>query len=152
MLLSHNFNVSPEQVPALSRQEFAAVLSQGLAVHSALTSQILDHPHWILDVRFPAEQLAVQEIGAQCAQALRSKRLEQSLSREALPDILVLGGLKTTPSTSDSPTALQLGEWGVDVVETASSEVFLQAIAWEATISGKPAESVFKVCLLSTSN
>ena len=50
-----------------------------------------------------------------------------------------------TPPTSSAPDALQPGEWGVDVVETADGNTFLQAIAWEATIASKSADSVFKV-------
>lgn len=51
--------------------------------------------------------------------------------------------------TNPSPDALQTGEWGLDVVETASAAQFLQKIGWEAVIAEKPADTVFKVELSS---
>ncbi|MEO1210588.1 MAG: DUF2656 domain-containing protein [Cyanobacteria bacterium J06638_20] len=145
MLLSHNFDVAPDQVPALSREAFTEVFRVGLAEHDQLHCRLIDHPHWILEIRFPAESFTPSQVGLLCATALADKRRSQSVRATAFPDILVLGGIKTTPPTNSSPDALQPGEWGVDVVETADGTTFLQAISWEETIASKPADSVFKV-------
>lgn len=153
MLLSHNFDVASDIVPALSREEFAQVFIEGLTAHKQLKCRLVDNPHWIVEVLFPTEEFSPQQVGELCAYALLEKRQTQSSQsvsfREshsaAMPEILVLGGIKTTPATSSSPNALQPGNWGVDVVETLSSEAFLQAIAWDATIAQKPTDSIFKI-------
>jgi Protein of unknown function (DUF2656) len=145
MLLSHNFDVSGDIVPALSREEFAQVFQLGLSAYEHLQCRQVNHPHWTVEILFPTNQFSPPQVGELCAQALEQKRKSQQLSADSIPEILVLGGIKTTPPTSDSPDALQPGNWGVDVVETRSGEAFLQAIAWDTTIAQKPAESVFKV-------
>ena len=145
MLLSHNFDVSPDIVPVLSREEFADVFQSGLSAQAHLQCRPVNHPHWTVEILFPIDQFSPQQVGEWCAQALATKRQPQLLSRDVIPEILVLGGVKTTPATSDSPDALQPGDWGVDVVETRSGEAFLQAIAWDATVAQKSADSIFKV-------
>jgi hypothetical protein len=145
MLLSHNFDVAPELVPALSRHEFAELFVTGFATEPNLDCQPLAHPHWMLEIRFASDQIAAAEVGERCAQLLVSLRRAQQLRHSNLPEILILGGLKTTPPTSDSPDALQPGEWGVDVVETFSGDVFLKTINWETTIASKPPETLFKI-------
>lgn len=145
MLLSHNFDISPGQVPTLSREEFAEVFQAGLPTHQSLQCRLVHHPHWTVEIRFPTDVFSPSQMGELCAQALANKRRSQQLSAAAFPEILVLGGIKTTPATSDSPDALQPGDWGVDVVETRSGTVFLQTIGWNATIAQKPIDSVFKV-------
>jgi hypothetical protein len=145
MLLSHNFDVSPDDVPALSREEFTDVFRLGLLAHPDLQCRLIQHPHWIVEILFSTQAFSPKQIGERCAQALADKRQAQALGSEAMPEILILGGVKTTPPTSTDPDALQPGEWGVDVVETQSGAAFLTAIAWEATIAQKPTESIFKV-------
>ncbi|NET59921.1 MAG: DUF2656 domain-containing protein [Symploca sp. SIO2E6] len=145
MLLSHNFNISPEIVPPLSKEEFVEVFRVGLSAHSACQCRLLNHPHWITEILFSTSELAPQQIGELCAQAMRDKRQTQHSGDTPLPNILVLGGIKTTPATSNSPDALQPGNWGVDVVETTSSQAFLQEISWDTTIAQKPADSFFKI-------
>jgi Protein of unknown function (DUF2656) len=145
MLLAHNFDVSGDIVPALSREEFAQVFKSGLTAYEHLQCRLVNHPHWTVEILFPTNEFSPQQVGELCAQALADKRRSQQLSAEPNPEILILGGIKTTPPTSDSPDALQPGNWGVDVVETLSGETFLQAIAWDATIAQKPVDSVFKV-------
>lgn len=150
MLLSHNFDVYLDTIPALSREEFAEVFQSGLSAYEHLQCRLVNHPHWTVEILFPTNEFSPQQVGELCAKALAEKRQSQQLSADTNPEILVLGGIKTTPPTSDSPDALQPGNWGVDVVETHSGETFLQAIAWDATIAQKPAESVFKVELKQT--
>ncbi len=141
MLLSHNFDLAPDIIPALSRAEFAAVFAEGLSAD--LKCRPVDNPHWIVEILFPVAQFSPAQVGKLCAHALAAKRRSQV--DRPLPAILVLGGLKTTPPTSSSPEALQPNQWGVDVVETLSAQDFLQAIAWETTIAQKPSDSIFKV-------
>jgi hypothetical protein len=138
MLLSHNFNISPEIVPALSREEFAKVFESGM---SQTTCRLINHPHWIVEILFAIAEFSPAEIGQLCATALATKRQQTGV----VPQILILGGLKTTPPTSDAPEALQTGEWGVDVVETESSATFLQGLNWDAAIAQKPADTIFKI-------
>ena len=59
--------------------------------------------------------------------------------------VMLLGGLKMTPAMGTSPTSLQPGEWGVDVVETTSPEQFLAGLNWETITANKPPEQIFKV-------
>ncbi|WP_339393118.1 DUF2656 domain-containing protein [Nostoc sp. UHCC 0870] len=153
MLLAHNFDISGDIVPALSREEFAQVFQVGLSAYEHLQCRLVNHPHWTVEILFPTNEFSPQQVGKMCAQALAEKRRSptvehspsQQLNADTIPEILVLGGIKTTPPTSDSPDALQPGDWGVDVVETYSGAAFLQAIAWDATIAQKPPDSVFKV-------
>jgi hypothetical protein len=153
MLLSHNFNVSSDRVPALSREAFTEVFQAGLSTHPTLKCRMVEHPHWTVEVLFPTAEFAPAQVGELCAEALAQQRRQQIVGQQvnsALPEILILGGIKTTPPTSDSPDALQPGDWGVDVVETESGEAFLQGINWDATVAQKPADMVFKVELKGT--
>ena len=94
MLLSHNFDIAPDHVPALNREAFTEVFQVGLAEHEQLHCRLIDHPHWILEIRFPAEQFTPSQVGLLCATALADKRRSQSISATAFPAILVLGGIK----------------------------------------------------------
>jgi hypothetical protein len=145
MLLSHNFDLADGAVPALSREAFVDVFQNGLKDKADLQCQPVEHPHWQVEIRFPADQFSPAEVGYLCAEALAQERRSLHLSPTDFPNILILGGLKTTPPTSDAPGALQPGEWGVDVVETRSATAFLQGINWDATIAQKPADSIFKI-------
>jgi Protein of unknown function (DUF2656) len=135
MLLSHNFNIQSASVPALSRSEFTAIFQAGMGAD--YQCQEVESPHWIVEVLFPGDR-SPQVVGAAVAAALAQ-------ARQADLEILALGGLKSTPPTSAAPGALQPGEWGVDVVETASGEEFLRSIDWANTVSGRSAETFFEV-------
>ena len=145
MLLSHNFDVSSDIIPSLSREDFAEVFHIALGDRPSCQTRLVNHPHWTVEILFDRNLFTPSQIGGFCAQALADKRMSQGIEPQALPEILVLGGVKTTPPTSDSPDALQTGDWGVDVVETAVSETFLKSISWDATIASKPVEEIFKV-------
>ncbi|MGF1521588.1 MAG: DUF2656 domain-containing protein [Leptolyngbyaceae cyanobacterium] len=144
MLLSHNFDVSPDDFPPLNREAFTEVFRAGLSHDAQIQCRQVSHPHWIVEIRFPANTFSPAQIGDLCAKALMAKRRSQHQAG-LVPNILVLGGLKSTPTTSSSPEALQPGEWGVDVVETPDGAAFLQQIAWATTISQRPHDTVFKV-------
>lgn len=141
MLLSHNFNLSSDHAPVLSREEFAQVFMDGLGNDERFKIRLLDHPHWIVEVLFGSDAITPQQSGALCANVLAKRRSPLQSSFE----ILVLGGMKTTPATSDDPDALQPGNWGVDVVETPSGETFLQSLNWDAMVGQKPEDQTFVV-------
>jgi hypothetical protein len=149
MLLSHNFDIAAEKVPALSREAFTQVFIEGFKSIPEIKCRQVDNPHWILEVVAPEQLLTPQQIGEKCAQMLAANRRESIGAIDF--DVLILGGIKTTPATSDSPDALQLNQWGVDVVETRSGEQFLISINWASTISTKPADSIFSVELIHQS-
>jgi hypothetical protein len=144
MLLSHNFNLTDQRVPMLSREAFATVFTAGLT-NEPMQCRLIDHPHWVVEVCFDAELSPVQ-VGERCAQVLLDARKADQPHPDQLPEILVLGGLKTTPATGPLQ-ALQPGEWGVDVVETASAELFLQEIGWAETVTTRSPDTIFKVIL-----
>jgi Protein of unknown function (DUF2656) len=143
MLLSHNFDINDGSLAALSREEFTEIFRAGLSDDTRIQCRSIAHPHWIMEILFAGE-IAPETIGSECARILAQHRQQATGNRA---DILILGGIKTTPPTSPDPDALQPGEWGVDVVETVSGELFLTKIEWAATIAQKPFESIFKVQL-----
>ncbi|PZV19701.1 MAG: DUF2656 domain-containing protein [Pseudanabaena sp.] len=145
MLLSHNFDVSTDIAPALSREEFAEVFQIGLGDRRSCQTRLINHPHWTVEILFDSDQYSPKQIGEFCAQALADQLIRQGLDRKSLPEILVLGGSKTTPPTSASPDALQTEDWGVDVVETSVGTNCLQSISWDATIASKPFDEIFNV-------
>jgi Protein of unknown function (DUF2656) len=135
MLLSHNFNIQSEQVPALSRSEFTKIFQVGLG--ESYQCQEVESPHWIVEVLFPGDRSPLA-VGEAVATALAD-------ARQGDVEILALGGLKSTPPTSNAPGALQPEEWGVDVVETADAEEFLRSIDWANTVGSRSAETFFEV-------
>jgi hypothetical protein len=141
MLLSHNFQLSPEVLSVLSREDFTAIFTAGLA--APLQCQIIENPHWIVEILFPLDAYTPSQIGELCGRVLAAQRQPN----QGKSDILVLGGVKTTPPTSNSPLALQPGDWGVDVVETPNGEEFLRSINWDVMVADKPANAVFRVAL-----
>ena len=143
ILLSHNFDLKDDRTPALSREAFTQVFIDGFSSHPEVKCRQVDNPHWIVEIVSVAGFLTPQQVGEKCAQILSNSR-KQSLGSIDF-DILILGGIKTTPATSNSPDALQPNQWGVDVVETKSGEQFLRSISWDTTIAGKPVDSIFKV-------
>ena len=143
MLLSHNFDLKDGNTPALSREAFTQVFIDGFSSHPEVKCRQVDNPHWIVEIVCVAGFLSPQQVGEKCAQILSNSRKKSLGSLDF--DILILGGIKTTPATSDSPDALQSNQWGVDVVETKSGEQFLRSISWDTTIAGKPVDSIFKV-------
>ncbi len=142
MLLSHNFDINDGNTPSLSREAFTQVFVDGFSSHPEIKCRQVDNPHWIVEIVCVAGFLTPQQVGEKCAQILSDSR-KQSLGSIDF-DILALGGIKTTPATSNSPDALQANQWGVDVVETKSGERFLQSISWDTTIAGKSADTIFK--------
>ena len=147
MLLSHNFNLLNNELPAFNQKEFAQIFIDGLKAKENIACSLIENPHWIVEILFPTEEFEPKEIGQMCGDILTNKRKSQK-SKIAI-DTLILGGKKTTPATSMSTTSLQIGEWGVDVVETVQADVFLQEIAWEKMIASKPNDGIFKIEFLN---
>ncbi|AFY95018.1 DUF2656 domain-containing protein [Chamaesiphon minutus] len=145
MLLSHNFDITDGRLAGLSREEFTEVFRIGTSDDTRIQCRSIAHPHWIVEILFD-RALDPQAVGAECARILAQYRQQDARNRA---DILILGGIKTTPPTSPDPDALQPGQWGVDVVETVNGDLFLTKIDWDATIAQKPADSTFKVQLPS---
>ena len=145
MLLSHNFQISENILPELNRSEFAKVFIDGLSRYPQLKCRELNHDHWMVEILFENQVFSPLQVGKKCAQALKEKRKNQKNNQNLNVDLLILGGLKTTPPLSNSPDALQRGEWGVDVVETHVAQPFLSVIQWEQKTAGKTNENIFKV-------
>jgi hypothetical protein len=143
MLLSHNFNLSNQELPTFGKSEFAEIFIQGLPEN--VKCSLIDNPHWVVEIVFPTDEFEPQEIGQMCGQILTNKRKSQQPDSTVAIDTLILGGKKYTPSTSTSPTSLQTGEWGVDVVETAQADAFLTAINWDNLTAGKSGDQIFKI-------
>lgn len=145
MLLSHNHDVEDDVLPSLTRSEFAAVFGDRLSQRSGLACQEIEHAHWVCEIWFDESQLSPKQVGELCARALLDARQPQLGEGQAMPDVLILGGKKSTPVTNPVPNALQTGEWGVDVVETKSGANFLGAMNWDDAIAARPEGTVFKV-------
>lgn len=145
MLLSHNFDLYNNELPKLTKEQFAQIFIEGFKAQQQITCSLIDNPHWLVEIIYPHEEMSAQQLGEQCSQILLQARQSQKLASQKMPDILILGGKKTTPAMGTSPTSLQPGEWGVDVVETAEEQIFLQAIKWEEMIVQKPVENIFKI-------
>lgn len=148
MLLSHNFNLNNNELPALSREEFAQVFIDGLKAQENISCSYIKNPHWVVEILFPTDKFQAQEIGQICGAILTGKRKQDLANSELANDTLILGGKKVTPATSNSPTSLQTGEWGVDVVETIQGDIFLESINWDQLTADKPSDGIFKIELL----
>ncbi len=145
MLLSHNCTLPEGQVSTLSRDDFANVFIEELKSHTDIQCSLIENPHWMVEILFDAQQKFPTEVAALCAQSLGARRLAEPARKIDSYTVMLLGGIKTTPAMGSSPTSLQPGEWGVDVVETASPEQFLAGLNWETVTASKPSEQIFKV-------
>ncbi len=141
MLLSHNFALTEGEVHPLNREEFADVFTKGLADKSAVSCNPIESPHWVVEVHYQTSELTPEAVGQLCAETLGAYRKAHRKSNFC---VMALGGEKTTPPTGEPPS-LQTGEWGVDVVETAAPEEFLEEINWDKLAGAKPAEKIFRV-------
>ncbi len=141
MLLSHNFALIESKVHPLNRIEFSEVFTQALSGTTGLACTAVDHPHWVVEVIYDEEKYTPTDVGQQCADALVAYRKTHQPTDFT---IMALGGIKDTPVTSPKPS-LQTGEWGVDIVETADPEEFLEEIKWNKLAGAKPAEAVFRI-------
>jgi hypothetical protein len=144
-LLAHNHDISDAIAPPIARPDFTALFHLALSTHPLESGQIaiIDHPHWRSELQAAPSPAIVGEFLAQALKTYRTHQLGQPIAYS----ILILGGLKTTPATSSDPSALQPGEWGVDIVETPNSEDFLAKINWSGIISLRDPQEVIQVIL-----
>lgn len=145
MLLAHNFNLTEDILPQLTRIEFTNIFSDYLKDHKNITFHQLNHPHWMVEILFNLDEINPFQVGELCIQALVEKRKSQIKNINSLPNTLFLAGKKTTPPISDNPEGLQTGEWGVDLVETTSADEFLREIGWQEKTAHKTENEVFKI-------
>ena len=141
MLLSHNFTLTEGEVHPLNREEFAQVFTKGLSDHSGISAQLINNPHWVVEVSYEAARYTPNQVGQMCAETLAAHRKENKKDGFT---VMALGGEKTTPPTGEPPS-LQTGEWGTDVVETADPQAFLEEINWDKLAGAKPPEQVFRI-------
>jgi hypothetical protein len=99
MLLSHNFHLNNNQLPALNREEFAQVFIDGLKDQSQISCSLIQNPHWVVEILFPTDKFTAQDIGQMCGEILINKRKRQKPDSQINIDTLILGGKKTTPAT-----------------------------------------------------
>lgn len=140
-LLSHNHDIDDTVAPAILGDDFAQMFKDQAS--SLFTISPHTHPHWRCEL---ITEQTPQTTGEFLAQALNDFRTQQ-LNNTPTYKILILGGLKTTPATSSSPTALQQGEWGVDIVETPNAETFLAKINWKGIVSLKAPNEVIQIII-----
>lgn len=137
-LLSHNLQVQSGNVPPWEGQALAEGLLRLCA--SAISAEALSHPHWRIRVESAADPTSLARDLLEAWVTLRREH-----GHDCGHALLALGGRKDSPPGPGSP--LEQGFWGVDVVETAEPEGFLEAINWQALKSGRPADGVFDVRL-----
>ena len=142
MLLSHNFTLIESEVHPLNREQFADVFIKGLSEKPDVDCALIENPHWVVEVNYSADAHSPTEVGQLCIDALATYRMDSGDKKSFT--IMALGGIKNTPTTAPAPS-LQTGEWGVDIVETAEPDVFLEEINWETLSHAKSAEDVFKL-------
>jgi len=144
-LLSHNHDISDAIAPAIAVQGFTNLFQNALTSGDGLDGKValVDHPHWRTELHTSMSPATVGEFLAQALKTYREQQLGQSIEY----NILILGGLKTTPATSMDAKALQSGQWGVDIVETPNADDFLAKINWTALVSQRKENEVIEVVL-----
>jgi hypothetical protein len=130
--------INSAEVPAFSAGELAEALQNE---NSQLTSATaLNHPHWMLRME---SELDVNNMAEALLNTWRLVRLR--LGHTFNHTAIALGGRKDENANPSSP--LQIGSWGVDLVETIDSDAFLRSINWDALKSGRPVDAVFEKTL-----
>ncbi|APD48345.1 MULTISPECIES: DUF2656 family protein [Synechococcaceae] len=143
-VISHNFQLPSESYADLRGSALVELLTDGLdtgittGAANGIAIKELVHPHWRAKVTAPLEPIALARL---LGQTLRNQRVRAGESDAYT--VLLLGGRKDQPGQLGSP--LQLGGWGVDLVETNSPEAFLKGISWEALKGARPIDAVFEI-------
>lgn len=131
MLFSYNHAKSGE---AWSPEQFQELIAAALADYPVTISPMA-HSHWLVEVS--GDILEPSQIGRRIAMHFSLQRAESNPPVE----VLALGGQKTEPSAS---SALSVGDWGVDVVETHDAQSFLDALNWSAMVQSKHPNTIFQ--------
>ena len=94
MLLSHNFDLYNNELPQLTKEQFAHIFIEGLKEQNQITCNLIDNPHWIVEIIYPTEEISPQQLGQQCSQILLQARQSQksATTKIPMPQILSLGG------------------------------------------------------------
>lgn len=140
-LLSHNYSLPEAIAPAIASADFCNVFAAYEQAPQPWTVRLLTHPHWRCAV---VTELSPEQTGQLLLNALVSYR-QQHLEQPITYTVMALGGIKRTPVTSNHPDTLQIGEWGVDIVETLDADSYLQTIGWATVSAERPPEDIFKV-------
>lgn len=135
-VLSHNLQLNSPLTPAYSAQDLAKGLMDSSSDFSS--ADPLDHPHWLVRLE---SALSVNDMANELVRAWKAFRLNQGHSSDHT--FLALGGRKDSAALPNAP--LQLGYWGVDFVECANPNVFLESINWDALKSARPIDAVFEI-------
>ncbi|BAQ65922.1 DUF2656 family protein [Geminocystis sp. NIES-3709] len=138
-LLSHNYSITEDIAPPLSREKFCQGFKNNLPNNWEVNQ--IDHPHWICEIKTKETPEIVSNMLVKVLVNFREIELGEKLPYR----VLALGGIKNTPANTSSPNSLDFGDWGVDVVETLSPEEFLKSINWDTLISGRSEHEIFKV-------
>jgi hypothetical protein len=135
-VLSHNPQVSSQSLLVLQATELAGGLSE--QAMQGVSIDVLQHPHWKVRV---TSDVSPEELAQTVLKAWRRFRIRQGGPTDFT--ILALGGRKDGLATPNS--LLQVGSWGVDVVETDQPSEFLANINWEGLKSGRPADAILEI-------
>lgn len=131
MMFSYNHAKSGE---AWSHEQFQELIAAALADYPVTISP-MEHSHWLVEVG--GDTLEPAQMGQRIAMHIALQRTESNPPVE----VLALGGQKTTPSAF---SALGVGDWGVDVVETYDAQSFLDAVNWSAMVQSKDPDTIFQ--------
>ena len=145
-LLSHNHDISDDVAPPLTRDEFVELFQEARSLepkYEDIQISSNGHPHWRCELKTELSPLLVGLFLADAVKIYRERTLATPLGYK----VLILGGLKNTPATSEDPTALQKNEWGVDIVETADDKAFLSKINWERMTGFRPNDEILQVII-----
>ena len=135
-VLSHNLQINSPLAPAITANDLAKGLMRSSTEFTS--SDPLEHPHWLVKLE---SNLTVNDMATELLRAWKTFRLSQGQSVDHT--FLAVGGRKDSAALPNSP--LQIGYWGVDFVECADRDGFLQSINWDALKSARKADAVFEI-------
>ena len=135
-VLSHNLQITSDDVPALSATQLAEALRQSSEHFDVV--EVLQHAHWLVRLE---SMLSVQDMAKEVVRAWKNFREAEGPAIKH--HLLALGGCKDSAGLPGSP--LTSGSWGVDVVECFNPDEFLESINWNALKAGRPEDAVFEI-------
>lgn len=139
MLCSYNHAKAGE---AWSHEQFQELIAAALA-DLPVTVSPMEHSHWLVEVS--SDTLQAAQVGMLITTHIAKQRRRSNPPVE----VLALGGQKTAPSAFST---LNVGDWGVDVVETHDAQSFLDSISWSETVQSKDPDVIFKTKSVSPSS
>lgn len=79
MLLSHNFDLYNNELPKLTKEQFAQIFIEGFKAKDKITCSLIDNPHWLVEIIYPSEEMSAQQLCEQCSQILLQARQSQAI-------------------------------------------------------------------------